>query len=127
MADIEVHAKGPIFDGRAPQICIEFGHEVSKAVAADGAAVVRTEFNHYVQNPTGRYSRAIGIVQYGSAWKVTDGDMIYGYWLAGVGSRNASSRFKGYPHWRRAAQQLKRKTGAIAKGILPRYVRRLRG
>lgn len=127
MPDITVNAKGPIFDGRAPSIMLEFAEDVGKSVAAEGAAAVRTSFEGFVQNPTGKYSRSIGVVRYGGRWVVNDGGMVYGPWLAGVGSRNATSRFKGYPHWRRAAQQLRKRSGAIARGILPRYVRRLKG
>lgn len=124
---IEVSANGPVFDGRAEHIMRDFADESGAAVAREGIDVVRTEFAKVVQHPTGRYSRSIQMVSYGSRHAVNDGGMIYGPWLAGVGSRNKKSRFKGYAHWRRAAQQLERRAASVTKALLPRFIGRLNG
>ncbi len=57
---------------------------------------------------------------------VDDGNMIYGPWLAGTGSRNKRSRFKGYAHWRRARQLLERRVPEVARKLMPRVLGRLR-
>lgn len=59
---------------------------------------------------------------------VTDGGIIYGHWLEGTGSRNRTTRFKGYFMWRLAFQSMNR-SGAmqIAEPIIARVVRFLNG
>lgn len=53
-------------------------------------------------------------------------DIIYGPWLEGVGSRNASTRFKGYFMWRRTAQAMDRSGMLeVARPIVDRAVREL--
>jgi len=42
----------------------------------------------------------------GAHWKISDNGVIYGPWLEGVGSRNATTRFKGYANYRRNVQQI---------------------
>lgn len=57
---------------------------------------------------------------------VDDGGIVYGPWLEGVGSRNVTTRFKGYRMWRRTAQQMQRGGAlAIAEPIVDRAVREL--
>jgi hypothetical protein len=51
--------------------------------------------------------------------------VIYGPWLEGVGSRNRTTRFKGYFTFRRTAQQLKSRSTAVANGVLRRYLSRM--
>lgn len=123
--DIDVSSSGPVFDGRAEAAAQDFSHELGTQVAEKGVEDVRFQFGQVVQHPTGRYSNSLHAVHYGSLHKVTDGDMVYGPWLAGEGSRNARSRFKGYQHWRRATQQLDREIPKIANDLLPTYMRRM--
>jgi hypothetical protein len=122
----DVTATGPIFDGRAERMMMEMGHEIGAAVAEKGVTVVRAEFSQDVQHPTGRYSRSIHAVQYGSLHKTTDGNQIYGPWLAGKSRRNKTTRFKGYTFWRRSVQILQRQVKSIAAPIVARYVARMR-
>jgi hypothetical protein len=58
---------------------------------------------------------------------VTDSGVIYGPWLEGTGSRNRTTRFKGYATFRKAAQELDRRAFRIAAAMLDRYVRRMNG
>ncbi|MCP2248739.1 hypothetical protein [Lentzea aerocolonigenes] len=123
---IELNARGPVFDERGPRAMREFADELGETLADDGVSVVRAEFATVVQHPTGRYSRSIHAVGYGSLHEVNDGGMVYGPWLAGVGSRNRKSRFKGYAHWRRSTQQLVRRIPALAQRLKPRLLGRLK-
>lgn len=104
----------------------DFADEIGEDLADEGVGVVRTEFARVVQHPTGRYSRSLNAVSYGSRHVIDDGGMVYGPWLAGVGSRNKRSRFKGYAHWRRSAQLLARRVPALAQKLKPRLLGRLR-
>lgn len=123
---IEIKGGGPVFDARGPAILRSFADELGEAVADEGVNTVRAEFAKVVQHPTGRYSRSIHEDSYGSRHVISDGNMIYGPWLAGVGSRNKRSRFKGYAHWRRAVQLLERRVPETARKLTPRVLGRLR-
>ena len=125
MDGVDVDLRGPIFEGRAPQIVDAFCREVEEEVADHGVNLVHAELSHVLRNPTGYYEsriqtdRAVGDVA------VTDGGVVYGPWLEGVGSRNHSTRFKGYATFRRVAPRLEDASGGIAERVLHKYLGRL--
>jgi hypothetical protein len=127
MTSIEVHTSGPIFDGASAEHTMrDLADAIGEGVAHKGIGVVRVELGKVLKHPTGHYSSNIQRSSYGSRHEIHDGRMIYGPWLAGVGSRNAPvTRFKGYAHWRRATQALKRTVPAVARGVMPRFLARL--
>ncbi len=125
MRTIEVNSSGPVFTSRAAGIMQEMADEMGRTIADHGVDTVRAEFAKVVQHPTGHYSSQIHRTSFGSRHVIDDGGMIYGPWLAGVGSRNKTTRFKGYAHWRRAAQILQRSVPEVARGMMPRYIARL--
>jgi hypothetical protein len=51
--------------------------------------------------------------------------VIYGPWLEGTGSRNATTRFKGYASFRRAAQVTRSRVRHIAGGVVSQYIKRM--
>ena len=57
---------------------------------------------------------------------VTTADAMYGPWLEGTGSRNQSTRFKGYHGFRLAAQELDAEAEGIADAALQPFVTRCR-
>ncbi|MDY7101558.1 MAG: hypothetical protein S0880_10260 [Actinomycetota bacterium] len=62
---------------------------------------VRSRFQGSIRAGTGRYVSQIEAEQYSNGlWYVHDNRVIYGPWLEGVGSRNRTTRFKGYRVWR---------------------------
>ena len=55
-------------------------------------------------------------------------DIIYGYWLEGIGSRNfPRTRFRGYRMWRDATQQIQKEAADIAQPAIEKAVARLNG
>jgi hypothetical protein len=124
---VEMTIRGPVFDGRAEIITRDYADEIARVVAHEGEGVVRAELAKVLQHPTGRYSRSINVVHYGSMYDINDGKMIYGPWLAGVSSLNKKTRFKGYAHWRRSTQRLERRVDSVAVGAWARYRGRLEG
>ncbi|HUV73866.1 MAG TPA: hypothetical protein VMW79_06130 [Anaerolineae bacterium] len=56
---------------------------------------------------------------------ITDGGSLYGPWLEGVGSRNATTRFKGYSSFRKTGQWLQKEIKGIANKALKRLMGRL--
>lgn len=93
---------GPFFDGRAQAAIGAFCVESERDLAQDGRDMVLVELDTVLQNPTGYYESRVTA----EADRVTDGDVVYGPWLEGTGSRNDETRFKGYFTFRRVGQRL---------------------
>lgn len=125
MIRVDTDTSGPIFDGRAAFAVRDFVTESQREIAEEGADMVRTELDHVLRHQTGRYMSSIHVQHKFGADVVTDGGVVYGPWLAGTGSRNRTTRFKGYAHWRLANQRLQKRAVGIAERILPRYLRRM--
>jgi hypothetical protein len=123
--DINVRVRGPLFDGKASAELGRFLSAAERAVAEEGVRVVRAELKTVLRHPTGYYSSRITAAPSGTAYAVTDQGVSYGPWLAGTGSRNRTTRFKGYQHWRRATQRLERLSGEVASRVLPPFLRRM--
>jgi hypothetical protein len=53
-------------------------------------------------------------------------DIIYGYWLEGIGSRNfPKTRFRGYRMWRETTQQIQAEAADLAEEPINKAVARL--
>lgn len=103
---IETRAYGPIADDRI-QSMINAGLTSGEAKAAKrGLQMLRGEFHTHFCMPTGYYESQVHVETEAGGYKLTDGGVIYGWWLEGVGSRNATTRFKGYSIFRRVGQAL---------------------
>jgi hypothetical protein len=59
---------------------------------------------------------------------IVDGDVVYGPWLEGVGSRNSPvTRFAGYHTFRKAGQKLNGEAGVIANVVIKPYIGEING
>jgi len=63
----------------------------------------------------------------GSLHAIIDNPVVYGPWLEGVGSRNQTTRFKGYSMFRRTTQWLQEKARSVLEAHVHAAVRRLNG
>jgi hypothetical protein len=123
---IDVDSRGPIFDGRAKLAAHDFAGDLSEKVAEDGRRKVADNLHRSIRHPTGYYESHVRVEPRGSLQHVvTDGGVVYGPWLEGVGSRNSSTRFKGYASFRRAVQETESSADGTAKQMLPRYIARM--
>lgn len=125
MIRIDTDTHGPIFDGRASLAARDFVHDSQREIAERGADMIQTELDGVLRHQTGRYRRSIHVQHSFGADAVTDGGIVYGPWLEGVGSRNQTTRFKGYATFRRVVQRLERESGNVAERMLPSYLRRM--
>ncbi|MGW5467686.1 hypothetical protein [Streptomyces chartreusis] len=124
--DIDVRTSGPIFDGRAQRAARDYCRRVDNEIAEHAANQVRQTLHTVLRHPTGYYESQIRVEQRGELNSiVTDGGVIYGPWLEGVGSRNRTTRFKGYFTFRRVRQQIQAEAGPLAERILPLYISRM--
>lgn len=127
MTTIEVDLSGPLFDGRAQLAVDDYLEEAKDEVAAQGLADVHLILDRVIRNPTPYYETQITTTTVGADRVVHDRDVIYGPWLEGVGSRNRTTRFKGYFAFRIACQMLRRQAPTLAERVLPPYLRRMGG
>ena len=74
---------------------------------------------------TGHYRRSIKGRAIGRAAKITDSRVVYGPWLEGVGSRNRTTRFKGYRVWRNTREWLRTLARNVAKDVAHSFVQRM--
>jgi hypothetical protein len=123
---IEVKVHGPIFDGRAAHDVEEFLHEATYQVGSQGLANWQHFLDTSIRHPTPYYETQVHVERVASSVVVNDRGIIYGPWLEGVGSRNKSTRFKGYFSLRRAVQQLKTQIPALLEHTLRPYLERMR-
>ena len=124
---VQAHISGPLIDGRARLAAKRLTEEAVDEVALQYGINVVAELQRVVKHPTPYYWTQIQVDKVGAERVVNDSGVIYGPWLAGVGSRNKTSRFKGYQHWRLASQRMRRRTPQILVRLLNKYVPRMGG
>jgi hypothetical protein len=127
--DIDFDMTGsPLLDGTAETIIDRWLDDVADSFARQGLAELHVWMDRFFRNPTPYYETQVTIDRVGSDRVIHDRGIIYGPWLAGTGSRNQTSRFKGYTHWRRTVQYLEQDEGPrIIDRHLPELLRRLGG
>ena len=121
-----VSKTGPLFNGLAKRAARDFTREASLEIAKQGQQMWVSQLNRSMKNPTGYYVSNIVINRSGNENTVHDSDVIYGPWLEGTGSRNRTTRFKGYHSMRKVRGRLDRMSPAIAERVLQRYQPRMR-
>jgi hypothetical protein len=121
--DFTIKKHGPVFDGRAARTAHELVRFLRRTVAEVGEHDVERTASQF-QNPTGNWQRHVHSSTRG-LYDVIDDPVVYNAWLEGTGSRNRTSRFKGYAMWRRSTQALRRKVPAIARGAIGPFLRRM--
>lgn len=87
-------------------------------------SVAEAQKGHYSQ---GDYRRGIHGEVKEFLGRIDDAKVIYGPWLEGTGSRNQTTRFKGYASFRRTAQWMQEKAPRVARAHALKLVRDLGG
>jgi hypothetical protein len=131
---------GPLFDGRAEAAAeaatLDARGEVTKIakqrVAALFGGSIRNSTGEFLASitdidvsrtfTTGKYSMTVVVPDPVTTTAVTTDLATYGPWLEGVGSRNETTRFKGYQGFRRAAQELDHTAEPIAETAVLPYI-----
>jgi hypothetical protein len=121
-AGIRIHTRGPLFDGRWRPEMRHIRQKVEEKLAKETEAAVEQRLGRVLKHPTGHYMSQIDV----RGPHVTDGGVVYGPWLEGVGSRNRTTRFKGYFTFRQTAQEMQKRAVGIAEGVIRSNIGRLR-
>jgi hypothetical protein len=128
MAEVDVTFEGPLFDGSAQAAMPGIVDAVAGAFGTEGQRRVLSGLDATLRRPTGAYRSRISL--YGPSAgqsRVHDRMGIYGPWLEGTGSRNRTTRFKGYRNFRKATQDLQRAARPLAEEIISRHIHKLGG
>lgn len=121
-----VTTSGAIATGDAPWVMNGFGPALAEPVAYQAYAEVHLNLDLALRNPTPIYETTIQVDRSAPDFRVHDGDrMVYGPWLEGTGSRNATTRFKGYWSFRRAVQQVEARVPELVQPVVDDYLARL--
>lgn len=137
MFQVKVEARGPLADGTAPQIIrqalqnsvqalIELGDERLAMMARPRPAGVYLSYAEGGTS-TGNYRRNMFSEVRDLYGLITDSGVVYGPWLEGIGSRNATTRFKGYAMFRRTSEWLNEQAPRVAQQQITRAVAVLNG
>lgn len=122
---VEVKYSGPLFDGTIEDVLDDFREAAERDVALVGKQLVKKQLHSVLKHPTGHYESQIEVERVQDDFMITDGNVIYGAWLEGVGSRNKATRFKGYATFRKVKQVLEGNAGEIAEETLQKYIGRM--
>lgn len=121
MPEITVTFRGPVFTGVRQIVMRQLLQSIEDVVVEDGISQVREEYDSSHRHPTGHARSRVSR----EGPRVTTGGIVYGAWLEGVGSRNATTRFKGYFSFRKATQRLDARVPALVAPSVSRAVARL--
>ena len=120
--------EGPFFDDRVHRAFDDYTDTLEEEMAEWAERHIKRTYHTSFKNPTGYYESNVRIHNSNGAQEVWDGGQagpVYGPWLEGLGSRNATTRFKGYHAFRKAANALERRAQEMGDRVLVRFVNRM--
>ncbi len=100
---------GPFFAPNIDAVVDAGVKSLERKIANEGERRIGNYMRRFFRHPTPRYWLHVLAKPRADYHVVTDGGIVYGPWLAGIGSRNRTTRFKGYKHWRLTVQELNSK------------------
>lgn len=116
---------GALFTTRANRLFDEYADDLEQEGAEMALLSIKRTYHRNFQHPTGYYESNVRVHSTSQGAEVWDGGHagpVYGPWLEGVGSRNATTRFKGYHAFRKAAEMLERRIEERGEALLYRNV-----
>ncbi|WP_333743831.1 hypothetical protein [Streptomyces ardesiacus] len=121
--DVSSRADGPLFDGRARRVLNSYVDHLERQLADTGRGILLDQLDQVLKTQTPYYTTRIEVIDGTTIW---DSRVVYGPWLAGIGSRNYPvTRFKGYDHWIKTRHELNRRKQGIGERLLRRYTGRM--
>ena len=140
MSGVTISKSGPLFDNadkiiegffqNVIQATVEKGEEILDKRLRPRPAGVYLSFTQAGRGKasTGHYRRSVHSEIQDSRAVIDDSRVIYGNWLEGTGSRNSSTRFKGYASFRKTTDDLNRtEVKKILKRLGAKVARDLNG
>lgn len=127
---VRTRIHGPIFNAaRTDRVIDDYVDDIEDEGAEWALDHIKGTYHVRFRQPTGFYESNVRIHTVSSGKEVWDGGLsgpVYGPWLEGIGSRNNTTRFKGYHAFRLAAQALERRITGIGERLMyTNVIRRL--
>lgn len=117
---------GALFDGVALAELAAAEQALQREIAEYAELQWQMNMTDSFQHATGRYQSHVNIATRGTDLVVNDGwpgsGLAYGPWLEGLGSRNKTTKFKGYRSMERARNSVAQKVDVIAKPIVDKFI-----
>lgn len=117
--------RGPFFAPNADAITQAAVDGIEKEIAQVALDRVESTLRAAFKHPTGRYVAHVRERARGGDEVVTDSGIVYGPWLEGRGSRNRSTRFKGYAAFRRTTAVVEIQVPMLADTVVSDLCERL--
>lgn len=127
MIDVTVKKSGPLFDGQADAAVARFTRDSTKVLTQVGADMVKLKYSARIRVNSGRFLGRITGEVTGTIGRIYTKYILYGYWLEGVGSQNATTRFKGYWAYRETHIELDAKSEQILQPLINKMIREMEG
>jgi hypothetical protein len=134
MIEVKVHERGSLFNRRLDRAIARALPEIEAEVAEWAADRVRARFDQVLRHDAPAYrtgKRTPGLLRSQvqvshdpAGARVHNGHVVYRHWIEGTGSRNKSTRFKGYRTFRRVTEETRAVAAQIAQPIMDAAVRR---
>lgn len=122
---VTVDLSGVAVEGRADPVMRRAMRAAEDTTVHAALQAVHDRLGRVLRHPTGFYQSRV-IADYARRPpSVHDSRVVYGPWLEGVGSRNATTRFKGYRTFRTVAQKLQGDVVRITAPVFDKAVREL--
>lgn len=125
MITMKADESGPFFDGRANKAIQDFLDEVTFEAAGEGAELVKDDLRKVIRNPTPIYWTRVRTVESMNGATTYVHNLPYDHWIEGTGSRNKTTRFKGYFAFRRMTQVLRQRIPTIVRRTIRPYLGRM--
>lgn len=122
---IRTATEGALFTTQAHRLFEDYEADLEEEGAEWALGHIRNTFHSHFKQPTGYYESHVRISNSTHGLRVEDGGNngpVYGPWLEGVGSRNNTTRFKGYHAFRNAAHALQQRFEGMGERLLSRNV-----
>lgn len=121
----EVETSGPVFHPEGPVAVLL--NDIEESVAHFVESLWLANLNTSIRVNSGRYVSNVNTRREQDGYLVNDNGVIYGPWLEGVGSRNETTRFRGYASLRRALGEVDGLIEGIAQEHVARFVDEMNG
>lgn len=128
-----VTCRGSLFDGSLERAVARGCEDARTDVGDFGVERVQERFDQVLRHDAWEYRAgkripgtlraAVQAKTEGDRVTVGNGDVIYQWWIEGVGSRNRITRFKGYFTFRKIMVVVRAETPHITRRIIGRVVR----
>lgn len=118
----DVTFSGPVFDSRSTAAADAMNQRIEEALAQKVQDSVLNRLQQVIRVNHHVYESHIQTTRVDDGLSVQDGGVVYGPWLEGVGSRNRTTRFKGYFTFRTVTQEMDEKAVETAQVAVDDFV-----